>query len=93
MALASDRLGVTAKLDLVEVHASENGQPPEVSPVEYKKGAPKEGEDGQPEIWEADKMQLGLQMLILRDNGYRCERGICALGLEYSKLDAPCFVL
>jgi len=46
-----------------------------VSPVEYKKGAPKEGEDGQPEIWEADRMQLGLQILLLRDNGYRCERG------------------
>jgi CRISPR-associated protein Cas1 len=75
VALASERLGVTAKLDLVEVKPGGDGQPPELSPVEYKKGAPKAGEDGQPEIWEADRMQLGLQMLLLRDNGYRCDTG------------------
>ncbi len=75
VALASDRLGVTAKLDLVEVKPGGEGLPPELSPVEYKKGAPKDGEDGLPEIWDADRMQLGLQMLLLRDNGYICERG------------------
>ena len=75
VALASDRLGVTAKLDLVDVSPGENGLPPLLSPVEYKKGAPKAGEDGQPEIWDADRMQLGLQMLLLRDNGYRCDEG------------------
>ena len=77
--LGSDRLGVIAKLDLVEVRAS-NAEPDllstlEVCPVDYKVGAPREGEDGN-QLWPTDQMQLGLQILILRDNGYRCDRGI-----------------
>src|SRR5213078_1335989 len=28
------------------------------------------------ELWDTDKMQLGLQALILRDNGYTCNEGI-----------------
>ena len=44
-------------------------------PVDYKKGAPREGEDAN-EIWDADRMQLGLQMLILRENGYDCTEGV-----------------
>jgi CRISPR-associated protein Cas1 len=47
----------------------------EVCPVDYKAGAPKEGEDAN-ELWDTDKMQLGLQALILRDNGYACHEGI-----------------
>jgi CRISPR-associated protein Cas1 len=77
--LGSDRLGVIAKLDLVEVR-TDNAEPDllsrlEVCPVDYKAGAPRESEDGN-ELWPTDRMQLGLQILILRDNGYRCERGI-----------------
>ena len=47
----------------------------EVCPVDYKAGAPKEGEEAN-ELWDTDKMQLGLQALILRDNGYTCKEGI-----------------
>ncbi|TDU67131.1 CRISPR-associated endonuclease Cas1 [Prosthecobacter fusiformis] len=47
----------------------------QVTPVDYKLGAPRRGEDGN-EMWEADKMQLGLQILILRDNGYTCDEGV-----------------
>jgi len=46
-----------------------------VTPVDYKAGAPRPGEDAN-ELWPADKMQLGLQILILRDNGYVCDDGI-----------------
>lgn len=46
-----------------------------VTPVDYKAGAPRRGED-QNELWDADKMQLGLQILILRDNGYICNEGV-----------------
>lgn len=66
--MGSARLGVAAKLDLVESEGSE------VSPVDYKAGSPREGRDAL-ELWPADRMQLGLQMLILRENGYLCERG------------------
>jgi CRISPR-associated protein Cas1 len=48
---------------------------PEVCPVDYKAGAPKEGADAN-ELWDTDKMQLGLQALILRDNGYTCNEGV-----------------
>jgi CRISPR-associated protein Cas1 len=44
-------------------------------PVEYKVGPPQVTEDGV-RIWDTDKVQLGLQCLILRENGYRCEAGI-----------------
>ena len=73
--LGSERLGVVAKMDLVEATLSRDGSIVAVQPVDYKVGAPREGEDGL-ELWDADKMQLGLQCLILRDNGYACDMGI-----------------
>jgi CRISPR-associated protein Cas1 len=68
--MGSARLEVTAKLDLVE-SGDANG---EISPVDYKAGSPREGGEAN-ELWPADRMQLGLQMLILRENGYACQRG------------------
>ncbi len=44
-------------------------------PVEYKTGAPREDDDGRT-LWDADRMQLGLQILLLRENGYRCDEGV-----------------
>ena len=86
--MGSERLGIVAKMDLVEVRAAAAPgiAPPEdaagdlftaleVCPVDYKAGAPKEGEEAN-ELWDTDKMQLGLQALILRDNGYTCNEGV-----------------
>ena len=120
--MGSDRLGVTAKMDLIEVRlGSPSGEPDppadsppalegetpdiadsiahdvhppqccyggrasritfhasrplEVCPVDYKAGAPKAGEAGN-ELWDADRMQLGVQALILRDNGYICNEAV-----------------
>lgn len=78
VSLSSDRLGVTAKMDLIEVRMGDMDNllsPVSVCPVDYKIGAPRGGDDG-PEIWDADRMQLGLQCLILRDNGYTCTEGV-----------------
>lgn len=72
--LGSDRLGVTARLDLVELQIDGDGQG-KAAPVEYKSGRPRQTDDGI-EIWDADRVQLGLQMWILRENGYRCDEGI-----------------
>ena len=70
-------MGVVAKLDLVE-SVVDDGQGAkavvEVCPVDYKAGSPREGAEGN-ELWDADRMQLGLQALLLRDNGYRCPAG------------------
>ena len=63
--LASERLGITAKLDLLEADGSG------VVPVDTKKGRPKPG--GGP--WEADAIQLCAQVLLLREHGYTVERG------------------
>jgi CRISPR-associated protein Cas1 len=75
--MGSDRLGVVAKMDLVESKAEKGDlfTALEVCPVDYKAGAPKEGEEAN-ELWDTDRMQLGLQALILRDNGYICKEGI-----------------
>lgn len=46
-------------------------------PVEYKAGAPRtNAADGSLGIWDADRIQLGLQMLLLQENGYACDEGI-----------------
>ena len=75
--MGSERLGVVAKMDLLNPRRKKGDlfAALEVCPVDYKAGAPKEGEEAN-ELWDTDKMQLGLQALILRDNGYTCNEGI-----------------
>lgn len=76
--LGSETLGVVAKLDLVEVSGELEADlftAHKVCPVEYKTGAPRESDGGR-ELWDADRMQLGLQILLLRENGYTCHEGI-----------------
>ncbi len=67
--LSSEPHRVIAKLDLVEV---ESGR---VTPVDYKHGKPREV-DGILELWPADRVQLAVQALVLRANGYNCEEGL-----------------
>jgi CRISP-associated protein Cas1 len=67
--LASETHRVIARMDLVEVSDGV------ATPVDYKHGKPRETENGI-ELWPADKAQLALQGLILRENGYACEEGI-----------------
>lgn len=64
---SSEREGLTAKMDVVEVQGGM------VEPVDYKRGSPpSDHPDG---AWEPERVQLCAQALVLRDNGYRCERG------------------
>ncbi len=63
--LASERLGITAKLDLVEGTASG------VVPVDVKKGHP--AADGT--AWDADAVQVCAQILLLREHGYTVNHG------------------
>ena len=72
--LSSDRLGLIAKLDLVESDP-DNSESNSVRPVDYKKGRPREA-DGAPVPWPSDRVQIEAQALVLRDNGYRCDEGI-----------------
>jgi len=69
--LSSERLKVIAKLDLVEAEGFT------ATPVDYKHGAPREaGKDGALEMWPADRVQLVLQAIVLRENGYECNEVI-----------------
>jgi CRISPR-associated protein Cas1 len=69
--LSSDAHGLIAKMDLVEVSEGT------VKPVDYKRGTPRKNADtGDLEAWDADRVQLAVQALILRDNGYKCEEGV-----------------
>ena len=63
--LTSATLGVSAKIDIVEV-----GADGAVTPVDYKKGSP----DRRGRPWPADEIQSLLQALLLREAGYRVDR-------------------
>lgn len=67
--LTSERLRVIAKLDLLEVREGA------VTPVDTKHGRPRETRSGL-ELWPSDKIQLALQILLLREAGYRCDEGL-----------------
>lgn len=70
VSLASDRLKLIARLDVVQASGGV------VCPVDYKHGRPMELPDGGLAAWPADRMQMAAQALVLRDNGYRCDEGI-----------------
>jgi CRISPR-associated protein Cas1 len=67
--LSSERLRVIAKMDLVE------GDSDGVVPVDYKHGKPRETAGGI-ELWPSDRVQIAIQVLILRENGYMCDEGV-----------------
>ncbi|NQW03517.1 MAG: CRISPR-associated endonuclease Cas1 [Acidobacteria bacterium] len=72
--LSSEAHHVIAKIDLVE------GDGTTVTPVDYKKGAPREGDEG-PDAWPADRVQVGVQALVLQESGYTCREAV----LYYAK--------
>lgn len=79
LALSSDRLGLTAKLDLAEINGTA------AIPIEYRKGRPKRSREivepidemmeqsrllPSPEPWPTDRVQVGLQAILLEEAGY-----------------------
>ena len=80
--LASETYGVIAKMDLVE------GDGQRVSPVDYKKGRPRETPDG-PDAWPADRAQIAVQAIILREHGYACDEGVLYYGATKQRVRVP----
>ena len=80
--LSSDRLRVIAKIDLVE------GSEGVVTPVDYKHGRPREEQEGL-ELWPADRAQLAIQGVVLREAGYQCEEGIAYYAKTKQRVRVP----
>jgi len=81
--LSSDSLGVIAKLDLVEALGNQ------ATPVDYKRGRPKRNADGTLSAWDPERVQIALQVLLLRDNGYDCHGGILYFNETRQRVDVP----
>jgi CRISPR-associated protein Cas1 len=64
--LSSEKLGITAKLDLVEVDGGA------VVPVEYKRGSKPDVPEG---AYLPELAQVCAQVLLLREHGYTCDHG------------------
>ncbi len=80
--LSSETFRVIAKIDLVEGSASG------VTPVDYKHGRPRENDNGI-ELWPTDRVQLAIQGLVLRENGYVCEEGIAYYAKTRQRVRVP----
>ncbi|HWG38820.1 MAG TPA: CRISPR-associated endonuclease Cas1 [Terriglobales bacterium] len=86
--LSSERLGLVAKMDLVETVATDSSFGPTVQPVDYKRGRPMETEAG-PGAWPADRVQVAVQALVLRDNGYTCEEAVLYYAATKQRVTVP----
>lgn len=100
LALTSERLGLTATLDLAEIEGNR------AVPVEYRKGKPRRNGGGQiaepvdemmeqprllpaPEPWPTDRVQLGLQVLLLEEAGYTVPEAYLYYAAEKLRLRVP----
>jgi CRISPR-associated protein Cas1 len=64
--LTGPKAGISCRLDLLE------GVGQKVTPVEYKRGAAPDIPEG---AYEPERVQLCAQGLVLRENGFECDRG------------------
>lgn len=67
VSLSSLKLGIVAKLDLVE------GEGTHVTPVDYKRGKRPHVDKG---AYDPERVQLCAQGLLLREHGYECAAGV-----------------
>lgn len=98
LALTSQHLGITAKLDLAEITGSR------AVPVEYRKGRPSRGGPSAepvdemleqprlipgPEPWPTDRVQVGLQVILLEEAGYTVPEAILYYAAERLRVRVP----
>ncbi len=79
--LSDEELGLVARIDLVEAEGGE------VTPVEFKKGRPPEGNP--PRAWETAQVQVCAQALLLRAHGYTCRRGFVYYAAARRRVEVP----
>lgn len=98
LALTSQRLGLTATLDLAEIEGMR------AVPIEYRKGRPNRSghvadpvdemlEQARllpgPEPWPTDRVQVGLQVILLEEAGYTVPEAYLYYAAERLKLRVP----
>lgn len=98
LALTSEKLRLTATLDLAEIAGTV------AVPVEYRKGRPNHVDAGgssgdeeaaddasapTAETWPTDRVQLGLQALLLEEAGYTVTDGVIYYAAERLRMDIP----
>lgn len=82
VSLSSETHRLTATIDLIEASGMS------ATPVDYKKGRPAAGAEG-PEAWPADRVQLGVQAIVLRENGYDCREAIAYYSATKQRVRIP----
>lgn len=80
--LSSETHKLIATIDLVE------GTAGATIAVDYKRGRPREGLDG-PEAWPSDRVQVCVQALVLRDNGYVCDEAVLYYNQTKQRVRVP----
>lgn len=78
--VSSPELRLIARIDLLE------GDGTDVTPVDYKRGQVPETPE---QSWEPDRVQLCAQGLILRENGFRCDRGVLYYAASRRRVEVP----
>ena len=69
-------------MDLVE------GEGVVVTPVEYKRGRPRETDAGH-EAWDADRVQVCVQALVSRDNGFTVDEAVIYYDTTKQRVRVP----
>jgi len=78
--LSSNRLGLIAKMDLIE---AEDGA---VVPVDYKRGKRPHVPKG---AYDPERLQLCAQGMILEEHGYRCAEGVLYFAASKERVTVP----
>ncbi|MGH9903724.1 MAG: CRISPR-associated protein Cas4, partial [Pyrinomonadaceae bacterium] len=78
--VGSERLGATARIDLIETDEGRE------IPVDYKRGRPPDVAEG---AYEPERVQLCLQGLLLREQGYECDEGALYFAAAQERVVVP----
>ncbi len=80
VALSSARLGLVARMDLVEAEGDR------VTPVDYKRGKRPHIPRG---AYDPERVQLCIQGMILEEHGYTCDRGVLYFVQSRERVEIP----
>ncbi len=80
LTVSSERLGVIARVDLVELDGTR------AVPVDYKRGAAPDVAEG---AYDPERVQLCVQGLLLRESGYECDHGLLYFAESRTRVRIP----